>query len=452
MAIEAPKPTITTPPMPYGGTPDVNDPAMIGGRAMEAARTPAPVPSPVPAPAAPTVDPKTAQLEALRKSYLDTLSPSAEESAAAEQLGGVATQTAQQAAAARQAYAQRVGAINEQATLQPFLTGRQRMASGELADQLTALEASSQAQTLPLSTRLAQLQAERLGRSTRAEKELGFATPEKAPSPVEVGGALVDPATGRVIYSTPEKAAAPIELSEGATLFDPVTGKALYTAPKSYKATGGGAGGGGTGTGGALSALAQSVYDNPALLNTLTPTVKGQILSELAGSGKDVSRFGLQNLGATQREQVSLFDEIENEANFAKGLYDKGVNTGPLASRAGVLGQKFGMTGQDFTNLNSAISNMGSILLRMRSGAAVTPQEFERIAGFIPSINEDEKTAKMKIERFYTAIAEAKQNYINRQTQSTYDITQQQQAGFNSTPPVGGSGVTSSGISYVIED
>jgi hypothetical protein len=408
---------------------------MVGSQMM-AAPVPA-APAPV-APAPPSIaDTRAAQLKALQESYLGTFSPSAEETAAQSQLTTVASETAKQAAAARQAYSQRVGAINEQATLQPFLTGRQAMAGSELANQLAALQASSEAQTMPLSAQLAQMQAQRQAQQQRGAAEIGFATPEAEPTPVNVGGRLVDPRTGQVIYEPPVETETPdyMTVSPGATVFDPVTGKALYTAPRAGAAGGSGVGTTGGGAGGALSDLAKSVYENPALLNNLTPTVKGKILAELAAAGQDVSRFGLQNLGAAQRAEVALFDEIENEANYASTLYDKGVNTGPVAGRLGVLGQKFGTTGEDFTNLKSAIDNMGSILLRMRSGAAVTPQEFERIAGFIPSINEDEATAKTKISRFYQAISDAKQNYITRQTQSTYQITQQPQSGFNQAAP-----------------
>lgn len=44
--------------------------------------------------------------------------------------------------------------------------------------------------------------------------------------PIEVGGALVDPATGKVIYQAPK------EVTAGASLFDPKTGQFIGTAPQ----------------------------------------------------------------------------------------------------------------------------------------------------------------------------------------------------------------------------
>lgn len=51
--------------------------------------------------------------------------------------------------------------------------------------------------------------------------------------PIEVGGRLVDPRTGAVVYEPPAGSQGPIELSPGATLYDPLTGQPIFTAPSS---------------------------------------------------------------------------------------------------------------------------------------------------------------------------------------------------------------------------
>lgn len=198
------------------------------------------------------------------------------------------------------------------------------------------------------------------------------------------------------------------------------------------KITTGGVGVGVSGEG-KLSKRAQGVYDNPTLIQNFTPTERGKILTEITNSGLDTTRFSLPQINATQREQVALFDEIEQEAQGAAEIYRQGINTGPIASRVKRGATSVGLAPR-FTELRSVIDNMGSILLRMRSGAAVTPQEFERIRGFIPSINEDETTASKKIDRFFQAIAGAKDNYIKRATQTSFEIQQNLQRGFGQEP------------------
>lgn len=173
------------------------------------------------------------QLNALRKQYLESLGLSPDEIAAQGELSGISSQAAQESARARKEYADRIAAIQDQATLQPFLTGRQLQASGQLTNQLEALQAATEAQTMPLQSRLAALQAQRQMEQRRRETELGFAESdierqdrlrkESEVTPVEVGGRLVDPRTGRVVFEPPA------ETAEGKT-FTLSPGQRVYNA------------------------------------------------------------------------------------------------------------------------------------------------------------------------------------------------------------------------------
>lgn len=224
------------PPVPYGGRPALTDPAMVGGVIMTQNKLP-PTPTSSNPPsgwdaetyanfkkANPSLEPdqedtyrmnKASEDYAikerqkyLQQSYLSTLNQSPDVAAANTALGDVASKQAADTAAARSAYSQRVGAINEQSTLQPFLTGRQAMAGNELANQMAAIEAASGAQTLPLQARLAQAQAAQQSAQERAKAELGFATPVKSDfQTVSEGQSIIDPATGRVVYQGTPKAA-----------------------------------------------------------------------------------------------------------------------------------------------------------------------------------------------------------------------------------------------------
>lgn len=178
---------------------------------------------------------------------------------------------------------------------------------------------------------------------------------------------------------------------------------------------------GGTGSTEGLSKRAQQVLENPSLLEQYTPTERGKILDEFADNKIAFDAAGLQKVSAAQREFVAKYDSIESQANKALELANV-VNTGPFAGRAGSVAQVFGKASPEFTDYNSAISDMNSVLVQLRSGAAVTDSEFKRIKGFIPSVNEDEKTAKQKIPKFIEAIAEAKSNYITRATQTTKQL------------------------------
>lgn len=171
---------------------------------------------------------------------------------------------------------------------------------------------------------------------------------------------------------------------------------------------------------GGLSALVGAIRENPALLKSLTPTVKGQVISELSKEGFDTTQLSLPELGSGQRESIDQYDTLIREANNALNEI-KQTSTGPLASRTRQFGALFGYA-PEFTEYRSVIDNMGSILLKLRSGAAVTPQEFTRISGFIPQITDDEKTVDVKIKRFIEETTKAQENYIKRATQSSQEI------------------------------
>lgn len=201
----------------------------------------------------------------------------------------------------------------------------------------------------------------------------------------------------------------------------------------------GGGGGGGGGKGG-ISDTAQAVLNGTLKLEDLTPTERGKIAGELVAAG--YSRT--ENLSAGQREQIDNYDTLFREAQNAYDILDQGLETGPVRSRAMSLNQIFGGSSA-YTNFNSSLSNLNSILLKARSGAAVTPEEFERIKGFIPLATDSTPTVRTKLERFSQELADAKSNYILRATQSSQSIAKEAKGKTTS-------GTTSTGIKYTIEE
>ena len=267
---------------------------------------------------------------------------------------------------------------------------------------------------------------------SRQDAAREFATTNNITQPFfEIGGTIYRTSDFKA-YSTPEEFYAdggahdfsnaqkvaqtvkPVELSPGNTLVDPNTGKVIYQAP--FKPLAGSSGGGGGS--GSLSPEAQAVINGTLKLEDLTPTVRGRIAGELLNAGYTRT----ENLNAGQRESIDQYDTLLREAQSAQTILDSGIDLGQIASRI-KAGQAIFGGAQEYTQYNSIISNLSSILLRLRSGAAVTPQEYDRIKGFIPLVTDDEKTAKTKIARFFEEITKAQENYIKRSTQTSQQIT-----------------------------
>jgi hypothetical protein len=117
----------------------------------------------------------------------------------------------------------------------PFIAGQQAAVERRAAAQMGALEA----QGVPLKTKLAALQAKRAAAIDVAKTKLGFESEMEKSAyerskdaatfaqqrattnrPVEVGGNLVDPATGRIVYQGPAKASEGFTLGEGQKRYD----------------------------------------------------------------------------------------------------------------------------------------------------------------------------------------------------------------------------------------
>jgi len=192
--------------------------------------------------------------------------------------------------------------------------------------------------------------------------------------------------------------------------------------------------GAGSAVSGGGSNITQAVISNPALFSTLTPTLKGQVIREMQALGVDTTPLTIPQLNNAQREQIDSFDTLKREAQLAKTYLDSGLNTGIVASNVAKGSAALGGA-KEFTQYRSSLDNLGSILIKARSGAAVTPQEFERIKGFIPGVNDDEKTATTKINRFFSELEAAQQNYIKRATQTSQQIVSPQKS--SSADPLG---------------
>lgn len=111
--------------------------------------------------------------------------------------------------------------IQDQAIAMPFITGQQAALQRSVAGQEQALTA----QQVPLQTRLAQLQAERTRQGEAAK--FGY----ESEKPIEVGGQLINPNTGAVVFAGATKQAEGFTLGEGQARYD-ASGKLIANVPK----------------------------------------------------------------------------------------------------------------------------------------------------------------------------------------------------------------------------
>lgn len=352
------------------------------------APSPAPTPSPTPTPA-PAASAAPSQLSALQQGYLSTFQPTAAETQAQTQLDTLAQQQAQAVAQANQEYADRIKAVQEQATLQPFLTGREQQAQGQLANQMAALQAGSQAQTLPLTERLAQLQAQRQAQQQQQQAAIGFATPEK---PVEVGNALVDPKTGKVIYQGQSSAqpTASIQEYEYAKA-NGYTGS--YTQYQNEDANRKAIVAAGSNPDRVLSATEAQALGVPF----------GTTASQAYGISptKPMTEAQSKDAGFAARagESNTYIDNLESKIAGMSSL----SFAAQVAAEPNAVGNAF--VSDDIRQLRQAERNFETAVLRRESGAAISASEFATDEKkYFPRPGDDAKTLEQKKQARQAAI------------------------------------------------
>lgn len=141
--------------------------------------------------------------------------------------------------------------------------------------------------------------------------------------------------------------------------------------------------------GGRIRDFADDIFENPALLSTLTATERGDILKTLSNRGQDISKFGNpQFVDLKEADYQSLVDlsNLRNRIDQLRELNQK-IDIGPIASQT-KRAQR--LIGQDTTDFDILEINSGRLLadfIKDISGAAVSEQEAERLARLVPNVN-----------------------------------------------------------------
>lgn len=127
---------------------------------------------------------------------------------------------------------------------------------------------------------------------------------------------------------------------------------------------------------------------------------KPKPVSEAKGSELAVTQ-GLLKMGSDLREEFGGF------VGQGKDL------TGPIRGGIGATVRTiFRREPSEFINARGRLANLGSELMKARSGGAITPQEFERLAPFIPGAKDDEVEIQDKLAGFVQALAAIQQEKL----------------------------------------
>lgn len=119
-------------------------------------------------------------------------------------------------------------------------------------------------------------------------------------------------------------------------------------------------------------------------------------------------------LPAGQLESIADMKQVAGALQEAKDLLSTGkVTTGPVSGRLQSLGAKVGAASDDFVNFQQKAQTAQNIMLKLRSGAAVTESEYSRFLKEFPTPNDSPSTRDRKIDNvinYFNNLMEEKMN------------------------------------------
>lgn len=128
-------------------------------------------------------------------------------------------------------------------------------------------------------------------------------------------------------------------------------------------------------------------------------------------------------LPAGQVEAIADMKRVKDVlAEAGQIANQKNISTGPVVGRLQSLGSKVGMASDDFTNLNQKLASAENIMLKLRSGAAVTDQEFERFKREFPNVNDPPAVRNRKLSNAIKYANELMDSKIDLYEESGYKV------------------------------
>jgi len=142
---------------------------------------------------------------------------------------------------------------------------------------------------------------------------------------------------------------------------------------------------------------------------------EARVVPGVKGKGQDKTLPGGQVEGLS--DMKSMIDQIKDAQRLYKPEY-----VGPVAGRtAGWQEATVGLDEQQ-TEFRTLINGFSNQLLRLRSGAAVTPQEYDRIKAELPQVNDPPKTFESKMRVAQRLLEQAYNNRRAGFTQTGFRI------------------------------
>ena len=338
-----------------------------------------------------------------------------------------------------------INEIEKQPIAMRFIQGQQSGLTRQAELKKAALNAQAQAlaaEAEPLTTKLARLQSQRQLQQEAKKAQISSIESEyqdllneqksNAPQRIEVGGNLIeyDPVSGqyRTVFSPQQNESyKPVEVGSGGTLVDPRTGKVIYSSP-------------GSTTGKVTDDIAEfnlardqgfkgsfvdfkkelaNLKEGGSQASNLPNAYKEYQLSQQdPGFASYLNQSKATPVPAAVKSDLIDMGTLNKMANEIKSIGEqsgwKGVGGFGVGTASQFLSQNLGIGSKESQNLRNFIGNLNGTIAKLRGGTSFTDSEKRLLETYTPTINDSPNIIKSKIDSL--------QKFLNFKTQSINEI------------------------------
>lgn len=160
------------------------------------------------------------------------------------------------------------------------------------------------------------------------------------------------------------------------------------------------------GQGRAVSTITQSIVNNPSLFDDLTPTVKGQVITELQAGGYDTTNLGVKGLSDTAIKEIAQTQKALSDLDTLKSTIQGNEQyIGPISGL-----QRFNPYSKA-RQIQADVDRVKQTVGRALEGGVLRKEDEEKYKKILATLSDTPSTAIYKIDALISSIQRDIQNY-----------------------------------------
>lgn len=168
---------------------------------------------------------------------------------------------------------------------------------------------------------------------------------------------------------------------------------------------------------GTVSPITQSIIANPSLFDDLTPTVRGQVVSELQAAGYNTTNLGVKSLSDTAIQTVAQTQSaLSNLHDLRQKILDNVDKIGPITGLAAINPYS------EARKVQADIDRVKQVVGKALEGGVLRKEDEEKYKKILATITDTPETAVYKIDALIASIQRDIETYKSLQSSAGRSI------------------------------